>query len=110
MWLWIGRIAAVLHLTLAARGLHEQRRRDKVEVNPQRIYNSKEAANLLQLPRDEILRQIRSGAIAARLIGEQYRIPGCSLISYLQQLPQDSLVPPSPPSAVTASPPTASET
>lgn len=83
MWLWLTRIAALLHLTVAAKNLKEIKRREEVEINPNRIYNSHEAAHLLQLERIQLLSLLKAGKIGGKLVRDNYRITGTSLMEYL---------------------------
>ncbi|MBF0470160.1 MAG: helix-turn-helix domain-containing protein [Gammaproteobacteria bacterium] len=84
IWTYFTRIAALLHLAVAAKNFKNMQRRELVEINPNRIYNSYEAATLLGIDRSQLLCLIRDGKIGARLIHDNYRITGLSLMEYLK--------------------------
>ncbi|MEO5341944.1 MAG: helix-turn-helix domain-containing protein [Gammaproteobacteria bacterium SHHR-1] len=83
-WTSIARLLTALHLTYALKNLTDQGRRERCEINPNRIYNSKEVARLLEMERRDVLRLITQGALKARLVNGNYRVSGQCILEYLK--------------------------
>jgi hypothetical protein len=83
-WTSIARLLTALHLTYAIKGLTDQQRRERSEINPNRIYSSLEVARLLELERKDVLRLITQGALKGRLVNGNYRVSGQCILEYLK--------------------------
>ncbi|MBF0255882.1 MAG: DNA-binding protein [Gammaproteobacteria bacterium] len=84
IWTAVARVATALHLTYAIKNLTDQERRERREINPNRIYNSREVARLLEMERSEVLSLITRGALKARLVNGNYRVSGECILEYLK--------------------------
>jgi predicted transcriptional regulator of viral defense system len=85
LWLFVGRVGTLLGVTLSLKSLRETHQRELREIQPHRIYNSREAAALLGVERIEMVEKLKKKQIRGRLVNGNYRIPGASLLDYLQQ-------------------------
>jgi hypothetical protein len=84
IWTAVARVATALHLTYAIKNLTDLQRRERSEINPNRIYNSREVARLLDMERKEVLGLIAKGALKARLVNGNYRVSGECILEYLK--------------------------
>jgi len=84
IWVTIARIATTLHLTYAIKNLSDMHRMERSEINPNRIYNSREVARLLGLERSEVLNLISNDALSGRLVNGNYRVSGQCILEYLK--------------------------
>jgi hypothetical protein len=84
IWTAIARVATALHLTYAIKNLSDRHRQERCEINPHRIYNSREVSRLLNIERKEVLQLITRGALKGRLVKGNYRISGECILEYLK--------------------------
>ena len=84
-WLFMGRMGTLLGVTLTLNNLREVHQREQREIQPHRIYNSREAAVLLGIDRVELVKRLTNNQIKGRLVNGNYRIPGSCLLDYLKQ-------------------------
>lgn len=84
-WLFMGRMGTLLGVTLTLNNLREVHQREQREIQPHRIYNSREAAILLGIDRVELVKRLTNNQIKGRLVNGNYRIPGSCLLDYLKQ-------------------------
>ncbi|MFN3076726.1 MAG: helix-turn-helix domain-containing protein [Alphaproteobacteria bacterium] len=82
IWLAITRGGAIVSLAAAALQLYDTIVR---EVKPNRIYYSWEAARYLGLSREVVVELVRNGQLRGRLVDGNYRIPGQSILDYLNK-------------------------
>jgi excisionase family DNA binding protein len=82
IWMAIVRAGTVMSMVAAVTHYYDQRNR---EVKPTRIYTSTEAARLLGVDRRSIIKLIKSEQLRGRLVKGNFRIPGQSLIEYINQ-------------------------
>ncbi len=85
LWVAVGRIGTLLGVTISLKNLREIHQREQREIQPHRIYNSREASILLGLERIEVVEKLKKQQIKGRLVNGNYRIPGSSLLDYLKQ-------------------------
>ncbi len=85
LWLFVGRMGTLLGVTLSLKNLREIHQREQKEIQPHRIYNSREAAVLLGVERIDIVEKLKKQQIKGRLVNGNYRIPGSCLLDYLKQ-------------------------
>lgn len=82
MWLHISRLAVLLSVTATAQRLLANEKQN-FEVRENRIYTTAEAARLLGIDRQAVLRLIGSGGLQARMVGSNYQITGRSILDYV---------------------------
>ena len=83
LWTTLSRLVLVLNLAYTARSLRQQHRQEFNQINSSRIYNSREAANLLEIDRKAVVKLLLSEKLKGRLINGNYRITGKSIEEYL---------------------------
>ena len=82
IWLTIVRAGTLISLAAAVLQLYDLSTR---EVKPNRIYSTREAARYLGLNRRNVVKLIRSRKLKGKLVRGNYRIPGQSILKYLNQ-------------------------
>ena len=82
IWMAILRAGTVMSLVAAVVHFYDQRNR---EIKPNRIYSSTEAARFLGVERLVVVELLKSEQLHGRLVKGNYRIPGQSIIEYLNQ-------------------------
>ena len=82
IWLTIVRAGTIMSLVAAVTHYYDLRNR---EVKPNRIYSSIEAARFLGVDRRTVIGLIKSEELRGRLVKGNFRIPGQSLLKYLNQ-------------------------
>jgi hypothetical protein len=82
-WTNLSRLVVLLNLAYTARSLQQQHGQEFKQVNSSRIYNSREAARLLDMDRKEVVGLLKSDNLKGRLINGNYRITGKSIEDYL---------------------------
>ena len=75
------RAGTVLSLVATVFHFYDQRNR---EVKPNRIYNSAETARLLGVDRGVVVGLLKSGKLNGQLVKGNFRVPGLSILEYLQ--------------------------
>ncbi len=83
IWTAISRSTSLLFFASMAMSLVDMVTRE--EVRPTRIYNSSEAARLLGIERKQLIRLIKSGEVRGKMVNGNYRIPGQSIMEYLNK-------------------------
>ena len=83
IWTAIARSTSLLFFASMAMSLVDMVTRE--EVRPTRIYNSSEAARLLGIERKQLIRLIKSGEVRGKMVNGNYRIPGQSIMEYLNK-------------------------
>ena len=81
-WINLSRIALVLNLAFTAKSMQQHSQLSR-QINRNRIYNSRETAQLLELERDKVVGLLQSGILNGRLVNGNYRITGKSIEDYL---------------------------
>ena len=76
------RAGTVMSLVAAVVHFYDQRNR---EIRPNRIYSSTEAARFLDVDRRVVVDLLKSEQLRGRLVKGNFRIPGQSIIEYLNQ-------------------------
>jgi excisionase family DNA binding protein len=84
LWVVVGRIGTLLGVTISLKNLREIQLRERNEIQPHRIYNTREAALLLGVERIEVVAKLTKGQIKGRMVNGNYRIPGSNLLRYLE--------------------------
>ncbi len=82
IWMAIMRAGTVMSLVAAVVHFYDQRNR---EIKPNRIYSSTEAARFLGVERLVVVELLKSEQLRGRLVKGNFRIPGQSIIEYLNQ-------------------------
>lgn len=82
IWMAILRAGSVLSVATAVLHYYDQRHR---EINPNRIYSSQDAARFLGVERRIVVTLIKNNDIRGKMVQGNYRIPGRSIIEYLNQ-------------------------
>ncbi len=82
IWMAIVRAGTVLSLVAAVTHYYDLRNR---EIKPNRIYSSTEAARFLGVDRRAVVGLVKSENLRGRLVKGNFRIPGQSIIEYLNQ-------------------------
>jgi excisionase family DNA binding protein len=82
IWLTVVRAGTIISLAAAVLQLYDLSTR---EVKPNRIYSSREAARYLGVNRRTVVKLIHAGELKGKLIRGNYRIPGQSIMEYLNQ-------------------------
>lgn len=82
IWLAVARGGSIISLAAAALQLYDLFVR---EVKPNRIYSSWEAARYLGVARHEVVELVRNGSLRGKLVSGNYRIPGQSILEYLNK-------------------------
>ncbi len=82
IWMAIARAATVMSLAAAVAHYYDLRNR---EIKTNRIYSSTEAARFLGADRRAVVGLIKSEKLRGRLVKGNFRIPGQSIIEYLNQ-------------------------
>ena len=74
------RTGAVVYLVMALKGAYDLA---TLEIKPNRIYSTKQAARYLGMDRRDVVRLVKSNKLRARLVNGNYRIPGQSILEFL---------------------------
>jgi hypothetical protein len=82
IWMAIVRAGTVLSLAAAVTHYYDLRNR---EIKPNRIYSSTEAARFLGVGRRAVVGLMKREELRGRLVKGNFRIPGQSIIEYLNQ-------------------------
>lgn len=82
--IWMALMRAGTLISLAAAVTHYIDLRTR-EVKPTRIYSSDEAARFLGIERQDVVQLFKKKQIRGRMIDGNLRIPGQSIIEYLNQ-------------------------
>ncbi len=81
IWTVFARIGALLSMGLLVKDLHDLATRD---VKTNRIYSTQETARYLGISRVEVIRLLRQNGLRGKMVDGNYRIPGQSILSYLE--------------------------
>ncbi len=81
-WINLSRLALLLNVGLTAKNIQLNSEQEK-QINLARIYNSREAALLLDIERSKVVQLLQSGTLKGRLINGNYRITGKCIEDYL---------------------------
>ena len=81
-WINLSRLALLLNVGLTAKNIQLNSEQEK-QINLARIYNSREAALLLDIERSKVVQLLQSGTLKGRLINGNYRITGKCIEEYL---------------------------
>ena len=84
-WIFLTRLGSILGVTISLKTLHEKQLKEHKEIKPHRIYSSHEASVLLEMERREVVGLLVNREIRGRMVNGNYRIPGSSLLNFLQQ-------------------------
>lgn len=82
IWMAIMRAGTILSLVAAVVHFYDQRNR---EIKPNRIYSSTEAGRFLGVDRRAVVGLVKDEELRGRLVKGFFRIPGQSIIKYLNQ-------------------------
>ncbi|MEO5374205.1 MAG: helix-turn-helix domain-containing protein [Alphaproteobacteria bacterium] len=82
IWTIILRSGTVLALATAMWDVYDRLLR---EVAPHRIYSSTEVARYLGVDRNQVIDLIRNKQLQAKLLNGNYRIPGQSVLEFLNK-------------------------
>ncbi len=82
--IWMAIVRAGTVMSLAAAVIHYYDLRNR-EIKPNRLYSSTEAARFLGVDRGAVVGLIKSEKLRGRLVKGNFRIPGQSIIGYLNQ-------------------------
>ncbi|MBF0560747.1 MAG: helix-turn-helix domain-containing protein [Alphaproteobacteria bacterium] len=82
IWLSITRVGTILSVVAASLELYNLFLR---EIKPNRIYTSGEAARYLGVNRSDVVDLVRNKKLHGKLVAGNYRIPGQSLLEYLNK-------------------------
>jgi len=82
IWLVILRSATALSLAATALQLYDLATR---EVKPNRIYSTREAGRFIGMDRRAVVELARASALKGRLVDGNYRIPGHSILEFLNK-------------------------
>lgn len=82
IWMAIVRVGTVMSLVAVFTHYYDLRNR---EIKPNRIYSSTEAARFLGVDRRAVVGLVKDEELRGRLVKGNFRIPGQSIIKYLNQ-------------------------
>ena len=85
LWTAVTRFGTILGVALSLKNLHEKHRKGRLEIHPNRVYNVKQIAILLDEDREEIESKLARGEIKGHLGNRGYRVLGASLLKYLEK-------------------------